>query len=662
VTVSPKQAAVLLGGQVDGNGWINAPGPGHSKRDRSLSVKLDPKAPEGFAVYSHAADDWKECRDYVRGKLGLEEWKPTSRDSRDAKQPVYTVASYTYEDADGCDHWRVDHRSDGSFQHYHWDVDGWSKGQPKIAFPYRLNEIRPDEPVWVVYGERNAELLADGFGVNATTFPSGTDAHEDWNNLHHLDGDVRVLNVGGFKGSKFAAEAAKAFNTVVWRLPEGFATLNDYACEDTATVSAFTCDDYAHESEIVPDTIHEPEPIRRYIPTPYTWTEPSTIAPREWLYGSHLIRRYVSTTISPGGLGKSSMVMVEALSMVSGKALLGERVHPAEPLRVWYWNGEDPNDEGARRIQAAAIEHKLTPDDIGDRLFMDSGRDMRITLAKMTRGEIELDETLFEEIEAALIERQIDVWSLDPFVSTHQVSENDNGAIDAIIKRLGIVAEKANVAIELVHHVRKPSGGDTARTDVNDARGASALIGGVRSARVLNAMSAQESEDYGIENRFSYFRVDNGKSNLAPRSNETKWRRIVSVDLENGPTLEESDHIGVVIPWTPPANTSAISDADVMVAQRIAYEHPELARADTKSGDWLGHALGRALGIDSVDPKGKRDLERALRDWHKSGALVQEIRPDANRKPRQYFACPESERPLSVVVAADVIEDDPNLF
>src|SRR5690606_15042630 len=134
------------------------------------------------------------------------------------------------------------------------------------------------------------------------------------------------------------------------------------------------------------------------------------IKPREWLYGSHLIRRYVSTTISPGGLGKSSMVMVEALSMVSGKSLLGERVHPAEPLRVWYWNGEDPNDEGARRIQAAAIEHKLTADDIGDRLFMDSGRDMRITLAKMTRGEIELDEGLFCEITDALITRGIDVW------------------------------------------------------------------------------------------------------------------------------------------------------------------------------------------------------------------------------------------------------------
>lgn len=689
MTVSPKQAAVLLGGDVSGDSVL-APGPGHSKHDRSLSVRFSADAPEGFVVHSFAGDDALECRDYVKGKLGIAEYRPSERVRERASKPSTSakpakdrgpkklVATYEYLTADA-EPWgmvrRFEYEDGGkTFSQFHWNgIDGYDYGKPATNWPipYGLPAIvsNPDATIYLVEGEKCVQAL-QRVGLLATTAAGGVNAlpadasHPFWG---WLDGSrVVALPDNDAPGREWTARVKACLpDAIVVQLPvENGEDVADWLDNGgtVAELERLSSDDFLHESETeTPDA----EPAPRVLPTPYRWTDPASIKPREWLYGSHLIRRYVSTTISPGGLGKSSMVMVEALSMVSGKSLLGERVHPAEPLRVWYWNGEDPNDEGARRIQAAAIEHKLTPDDIGDRLFMDSGRDMRITLAKMTRGEIELDEGLFDEIETALRDRNIDVWSLDPFVSTHQVSENDNGAIDAIIKRLGIVAERANCAIELVHHVRKPSGGDTGKTDVNDARGASALIGGVRSARVLNAMSAQEAEDYGIENRFSFFRVDNGKSNLAPRSNETKWRRIVSVDLENGPTLEESDHIGVVIPWSPPANTSTVPDDAVMVAQRIAYEYPELARADTKSGDWLGHALGRELGIDSVDPKGKRDLERALRDWHKSGALVQEIRPDASRKPRQYFACPESERPLNVSVERgdiSVVDNERDLF
>jgi hypothetical protein len=50
---------------------VVAPGPGHSRADRSLSVKLDPTAPDGFIVYSFAGDPVLECRDYVRTALGL---------------------------------------------------------------------------------------------------------------------------------------------------------------------------------------------------------------------------------------------------------------------------------------------------------------------------------------------------------------------------------------------------------------------------------------------------------------------------------------------------------------------------------------------------------------------------------------------------------------
>jgi Toprim domain len=65
-----KELARLLDGDVSGS-QVVAPGPGHSRKDRSLSVRLSPSAPDGFIVFSHADDDWRVCRDFVRERSGL---------------------------------------------------------------------------------------------------------------------------------------------------------------------------------------------------------------------------------------------------------------------------------------------------------------------------------------------------------------------------------------------------------------------------------------------------------------------------------------------------------------------------------------------------------------------------------------------------------------
>lgn len=77
-----SSAAAALGGHVSGRDTILCPGPGHSPKDRSLSVKLDPSAPDGFLVHSHAGDDWRDCRDHVRGRLGLPRWEPGDEQRR----------------------------------------------------------------------------------------------------------------------------------------------------------------------------------------------------------------------------------------------------------------------------------------------------------------------------------------------------------------------------------------------------------------------------------------------------------------------------------------------------------------------------------------------------------------------------------------------------
>ncbi len=63
-------AAQALGGEVSGGGII-APGPGHSSHDRSLRITFSQDAPDGFTVHSFANDDWQDCKDYVKSRLGV---------------------------------------------------------------------------------------------------------------------------------------------------------------------------------------------------------------------------------------------------------------------------------------------------------------------------------------------------------------------------------------------------------------------------------------------------------------------------------------------------------------------------------------------------------------------------------------------------------------
>src|SRR5215211_4243474 len=59
-----NQLARDLGGDRSGV-WINIPGPGHKKKDRSLGIAFDSEAPDGFWIHSLAGDDRSECRHHV---------------------------------------------------------------------------------------------------------------------------------------------------------------------------------------------------------------------------------------------------------------------------------------------------------------------------------------------------------------------------------------------------------------------------------------------------------------------------------------------------------------------------------------------------------------------------------------------------------------------
>jgi hypothetical protein len=180
--IDPHSLAKALGGEVRGD-QILAPGPGHSASDRSLSVKVDPRAPDGLVVYSFAGDDPITCKDYVREKAGLGAFKPNGQRRKGSTNgsnsgPQGSVeAHYDYCDESSTLLYQVIRLKPKGFRQRRPDgKDGWIwnlDGVRRVL--YRLPELLqfPDGTVFVCEGEKDADRVAS-LGHCATTVASGT--------------------------------------------------------------------------------------------------------------------------------------------------------------------------------------------------------------------------------------------------------------------------------------------------------------------------------------------------------------------------------------------------------------------------------------------------------------------------------------------------------
>ncbi|ACB96243.1 AAA family ATPase [Beijerinckia indica] len=304
--------------------------------------------------------------------------------------------------------------------------------------------------------------------------------------------------------------------------------------------------------------------------TPFIPIDPRRIPTRQWLYGFHMIRGNASATIAPGGIGKSSLLIAEALAIATGRPLLG--IQPDGRANVWIWNGEDPRDELERRVTGAMLHHSIDPREISGRLFLDSGREQELIIAETSRSGTQVIRPLEERMVQELISKQIGLFTVDPFVSSHRVTENDNNAIDIVVKTWARIAQRAKCAVELVHHVRKTNGTEVT---VEDGRGASALLAAVRSARVLKQMTTEEAKEAGVENRKAFFKVEIGKANLSLPPDKAKWFMLSSVNLGNGPPDASQmlgDNVGVVGRWTWPSALDGLTVSDLLAVQRRIHE------------------------------------------------------------------------------------------
>jgi hypothetical protein len=263
----------------------------------------------------------------------------------------------------------------------------------------------------------------------------------------------------------------------------------------------------------------------------------TTTPPRDWILGNRYLRGYPTLTVAPGGGSKSTLVMTEMLALAHGVELTGEKLYTTG--KVWIINSEDPKDEVHRRLWAICNFFGLPTKHPNVAV---SGSEWKFCLAQETKeGRVHINYDHVDPIKKFIIAHGILIWSLDPLIRTHKVSENDNVGIDALARVIAEMCRDTNSACSAVHHTRK--GSDIAG-NMDSVRGASALVSAARIADTLTVMSEKEAKKLGLDDRKRkfYVRLDGAKSNLRPPAEDTKWFERIDVKLPN------TDSIGVLKP------------------------------------------------------------------------------------------------------------------
>jgi hypothetical protein len=376
-------------------------------------------------------------------------------------------------------------------------------------------------------------------------------------------------------------------------------------------------------SEHIP--IGDPPPEQVDWPTPQDIFDATTIPRRQWIYGYDYIRQYVSVLASAGGIGKTSLISVEAISIITGRKLLGTAVR--QQTKVWIINLEDPVAEMHMRNIAVMKHYGIKPEEVRGKLFVDGEDTFELTLAAETRDGLIKNDAMLDAMIARIKRLEIGVVIFDPFVSTHLVNENSNGSIQAVVSMMRRLARETSASVMIVHHVRKGNGDDAS---IDSVRGAGSLIGAARAARVINRVSEEDALKLGVDeaDARSIFRVDEGKTNLAPPAHAAVYRRMIGVEIENG------EWIGVCVPYELPNAFEGMSAKDARAVQdevQKAFDDGNPLKDSPRSPDWVGVKIAELLQLDLDDKSAKGRVNNIVREWKKTGVLKVENVHDARR-------------------------------
>lgn len=291
--------------------------------------------------------------------------------------------------------------------------------------------------------------------------------------------------------------------------------------------------------------IDEQEPVFCLTPDKTFWGNippASSLKPRDWVMHRFLIRQEVSAILAQGGIGKSQISLMIAISLALGKNFLSFRNPLKTAQKTVIYNAEDSIQEMAMRFHAQCLNDHINADDVAPHIMLISGKEGATYRFKATRNtqdrRIVFNNDNFGQLRDIIGDIGLDLLILDPLAKIHEANESDNSQMTRVmeaVERLGI---ELNCAVLVAHHVAKASsgalGGYSGSADAG--RGASTIRDSARACFTLSPLGKDDATRFGMDAKQAsyYLRMDDAKMNRGLMTAEPVWLRKHSIDLMTG--------------------------------------------------------------------------------------------------------------------------------
>jgi hypothetical protein len=278
----------------------------------------------------------------------------------------------------------------------------------------------------------------------------------------------------------------------------------------------------------------------------------------------------------PGGTNKSTWLLQLGVAIATGRSDIAG-LPMREPKKVWVWNQEDDADELRRRLAAIMLQFNVSFDDLGDRLYLDSGVEHPFMFARKM-GDNTIKQT--GDVAATIkwvSDNGIEALLLDPLAELHEANEVDNTQMRMVLGQARRIAVEADCAVGIAAHTPKRSRAniDELVGDVAALRGGGSQGGLTRMVYTMLPMSDKMAKGYALppEAKASHFvRLDGAKNNLARCDDEPWWFRRESKFVGS---FEAGEEIVVLTPIKLQKHMNAFeTDALAVMARAIGHLPP----------------------------------------------------------------------------------------
>ena len=469
--------------------------------------------------------------------------------------------------------------------------------------PLEYNEIPEGGTLVVCEGERTCDAIRAA-GFNATTWKGGTNAVQktDWSAVR----DCKVVlwpddDEGGRKAMRWLRYRLQSQGCVTHTVEtEGLNDGNDAADIKRAGALEGKIQQAMYEADRPElkeaDPGDKPEESRAAIPLPRKWVMPENFKMPEQILEYSLQAGSTSLLYGGSGSGKSTIMVSEILSLVTGRALLGGKA--PDKTGVMVYEVDESKDGFNSRMIAAMKHHRIDAAEVEDRLFFEDDD----WPGALNASDIPKLEDSLDAIAKVMRLNGCRAFYIDALASAAMGVEKDPDIANLVF---GLVVQKIcrplNAAVKWVHHSRKKGPGYAEEPDKDEARGTGAIMARSRIAHQMIAVR-KEGED-------TTFKMNNVKASLF-REREPKDFNFLEVPMDGDNTAPVA-----VVAEPPDPFEHVTKEQSIAITESILKADQEFRRASPIAEDWAGKIAAEHLQLDIGE--GKKSQRSRLQNKHR---------------------------------------------